>query len=375
MSSHSKNVNGTSTTQTMNSSIPKNILGRINALRNLQLQSIKIESELCNKVFHLEQEFAAKLKPLLSKREKIVNGTYDPSDKECKCEVNLPDDCLLSKEEVVNANTWMSGSGDSSEPTKGIPNFWLQVLKNADPITSIIQEYDEPVLKFLTDITIEYGDSTEEDELKSFKIVFHFSPNEYFKNERLTKWYELRVTASKDEPFFSEFPEMIGCAGCEIQWYPGKNVTEKTVRRQRVNKSNGKLNFIMKTIPRDSFFHFFSPPSAGPTSDAGEDTTELEDLLEEHYELGYFMREKLIPNAVLFYTGESIDVVSSDYDDDDEDDEYDDESDNEEIDSARVNNYSSINRNNDEKDSNYADSDDDDNSDGNEDLNAKSNIA
>lgn len=42
---------------------------------------------------------------------------------------------------------------EPNQLTKGVPNFWLHVLKNVDHICEMIQEHDEPVLQHLVDIT------------------------------------------------------------------------------------------------------------------------------------------------------------------------------------------------------------------------------
>ncbi|KAI0986991.1 hypothetical protein GJ496_007852 [Pomphorhynchus laevis] len=319
------------------SNIPENILNRVNALRSLQLQTITMESELYNKVFCLEQEFAEKLKPLVSKREQIINGTYEPIEDECRCEVELPEECMMFREQNTNSFVCRSDAGDSNDYIKGIPNFWLNVLKNADPITALVQEYDEPVLQYLSNIALEHDKTTENDEIKKFTLVFTFLPNKFFKNDRLTKQYELRVPPSKEEPFMYEGPEIVGCSGCQIDWHPNMNITMRAI------------------LPRDSFFNFFSPPAVTKEGD-DENLSELDEILEEHYEIGHFMREKLIPNAVLFYTGECSDVIS-DYDDDDEDeDEFDEDGDRQINRDARVSTDSRTDQN-EQSDQNNDDSD------------------
>lgn len=40
-------------------------------------------------------------------------------------------------------------------PAKGIPDFWLTVLKNHVETADMIQDCDEPILKHLTDIEVE----------------------------------------------------------------------------------------------------------------------------------------------------------------------------------------------------------------------------
>lgn len=54
---------------------------------------------------------------------------------------------------------------------------------------------------------------------------------------------------------------------------------------------------------------------------------EDEELYEADFEIGHFLKEFLIPKAVLYYTGELVDEAN--YDDEDEfDDEGDEEDDN-----------------------------------------------
>lgn len=48
-------------------------------------------------------------------------------------------------------------SPEPSEGTKGIPDFWLNLLKSVDHLAEMVQEHDEPILKHLYDITVEIG--------------------------------------------------------------------------------------------------------------------------------------------------------------------------------------------------------------------------
>lgn len=38
------------------------------------------------------------------------------------------------------------------EQQKGVPDFWLHILKNMDIVALMIQEYDEAILKHLIDV-------------------------------------------------------------------------------------------------------------------------------------------------------------------------------------------------------------------------------
>lgn len=58
-------------------------------------------------------------------------------------------------------------------------------------------------------------------------------------------------------------------------------------------------------MPNDSFFNFFAPP------DCPEDESKLDEesqnILATDFEIGHFLRARIIPRAVLFFTGDLID--------------------------------------------------------------------
>ncbi|XP_011705793.1 PREDICTED: nucleosome assembly protein 1-like 1-A [Wasmannia auropunctata] len=53
-------------------------------------------------------------------------------------------------------------------------------------------------------------------------------------------------------------------------------------------------------------------------------------LLTSDFELGHYIRERIVPRAVLYYTGEGLDDEDEDYEDEDEGDDDEDEEDEEE---------------------------------------------
>jgi nucleosome assembly protein 1-like 1 len=142
-----------------------------------------------------------------------------------------------------------------------------------------------------------------------FQVEFAFAPNDYFTNTVLTKEYHLRCKPEEQNCLNYEGPEIIKCTGCVIDWKPGKNVTEKIVK-QKCKRPNKKV--IKKTVKVDSFFNFFSPPQA--TKDAAENE-EVEGQLMEDFGIGRLLQERIVPRAVLYFTGEALD------DDDDDDDD------------------------------------------------------
>ena len=69
----------------------------------------------------------------------------------------------------------------------------------------------------------------------------------------------------------------------------------------------------------------FKTDDSGQVDDEDEMNEEDEELYEADFEIGHFLKEFLIPKAVLYYTGELIDEANyddeEDYDDEDEGDE------------------------------------------------------
>lgn len=103
---------------------------------------------------------------------------------------------------------------------------------------------------------------------------------------------------------------------------------------------------VKKTVPTESFFNFFDPPK--PPQDDDDASSDIEERLELDYQLGEDIKEKLIPRAIDWFTGEALQYENledfdegefEDEDDEDEDDmsdrDEDDESD-EEVRSAHM---------------------------------------
>ena len=67
------------------------------------------------------------------------------------------------------------------------------------------------------------------------------------------------------------------------------------------------------------FFHFKEEEE----EEEDEEKDRIKLNVEEDYEFGHLLRTDIIPNAVLWFTGEAVD--DEDFDDDDEDDEDDEE--------------------------------------------------
>ena len=91
-------------------------------------------------------------------------------------------------------------------------------------------------------------------------------------------------------------------------------------------------------MPTESFFNFFSPPKA-PNDEDDDAASDIEERLELDYQLGEDIKEKLIPRAIDWFTGEALAFEELDEDDDedeDDDDASDDHDDEEESEEEEV---------------------------------------
>ena len=173
--------------------------------------------------------------------------------------------------------------------------------------------------------------------LQSFTLHFHFGANDYFTDSDLTKEYDMKCEPSEEDPFSFEGPEIMNCRGCKIAWKQGKNLTVKTVKKKQKHKSKGSVRTVTKQVKNDSFFNFFDPPAV--PEDEDDMDPETQELLTSDFEIGHYIRERVVPRAVLYFTGEALedDEDFEEEEDDDEDgEEEEDEDDDPDFDPAKA---------------------------------------
>merc|ERR1712010_250356 len=254
--------------------------------------------------------------PIYTKRTTITTGDHEPTDVEAEWPSDSEDEDEGLSEEVKEKAKL--DEANKNEDVKGIPSFWLTIFKNVEMLAEMVQEADEPVLESLTDITVAFS----EKDPMGFTLHFHFAPNQFFTNSILTKCYEMKCEPPEDDPFSFEGPEIFKCTGCPIDWQKGKNLTVKQVKKKQKHKSKGSVRTITKQVKADSFFNFFDPPAVpdDPNAEVDEDT---QALLTADFEIGHYIRERIVPRAVLFFTGEALDEEESDDEDADSDQDED----------------------------------------------------
>merc|ERR1712241_957137 len=316
------------------SSLPAPVKRRLKALKKIQLESTKIEAKFYEEVHKLECKYHELYQPLYQKRSTITKGEYEPNDDECQWPSDDEDDEDLAsdmKDKAKIEDEKTKNDADEKD-VKGVPDFWLTIFKNVDMLQEMVQEADEPLLSKLTDITVTFSETP-----MGFTLHFYFAPNDYSSNTVLTKEYEMKCEATEDDPFSFEGPEIFKCKGCTINWKePGKNLTVKTVKKKQKHKSKGNVRTITKQVKNDSFFNFFDPPPISDDPDADVDP-ETQDLLTADFEIGHYIRDRIIPRAVLYFTGEALEEDEEEEEDfDEEGEEGEEESDDPDFDPSKV---------------------------------------
>ncbi|XP_063960595.1 nucleosome assembly protein 1-like 1 isoform X2 [Lytechinus pictus] len=314
-------------------SLPKVVKRRIKALKNIQVKHTEYEVKFYEEVHALECKYAKLYDSLYDKRRDVVTGTVEPTDSDCEWESS--DDEEEEEEEMeggkkeVNALAGdlkekaklTEGEEEEEESPSGIPGFWLTIFKNVDILGEMVQDHDEPILNHLNDIRVKFHEGKQ----MGFTLEFVFAANDYFTNTVLTKSYQMKSEPDEGDPFSFEGPEIVGSQGCEIDWKKNKNVTVKVIKKKQKHKGRGTTRLVTKTVQTDSFFNFFNPPKA--TEEEVDEETEA--LLSADFEIGHLIRERIIPRAVLYFTGEAIedDEFEEEQDDDDPEGEEGDEED------------------------------------------------
>lgn len=316
-------------------SLPAPVKRRLKALKKIQLETTRIEAKFYEEVHKLECKYHQMYTPLYEKRTQITKGEYEPTDPECEWPSDDEEDDLAGD---VKDKVKVEDEKTDEPPAKGVPEFWLTIFKNIEMLQDLVQESDEPALKSLYDIKVTFSDGSEGKPM-GFKLHFMFEPNDYFTNLELTKEYEMKCVPSESDPFSFDGPEIYRCTGCPINWKQGKNLTVKTVKKKQKHKSKGNVRTIQKQVKSDSFFNFFDPPPLPEDPDAEVDM-DTQELLTSDFEIGHYIRERVVPRAVLFFTGEALeeDYDEEDDDDDEGEDEGEEEEDDPDFDPSKVKN-------------------------------------
>ncbi|OBZ82591.1 hypothetical protein A0J61_09357 [Choanephora cucurbitarum] len=316
--------------------LPASVQRRINGLKYLQSKHTELEGKFQEEVLALEKKYLELYRPLYTKRAEVVSGQYEPTEEEVAIGAKVDEEDDEEEGEAEKQEKEKKMDEDEEEtPVTGIPEFWLTALKTHPQIGDTISEEDCEALKHLVDIRMTYL------EKPGFRLEFEFAENDFFTDKILTKTYHYQDNISGGD-YVYDFAE-----GCEIHWKDGKDLTVTVETKKQRHKGTNKTRVVKRTVPAETFFNFFSPPTI-PEDENELDEEEAEGLdakLEADYEMGEEFKEKIIPHAVDFFTGKALEY--EDYDDEDdfeddfltdednEDDDEDDEDDDDDDDDAQ----------------------------------------
>ncbi|KAL4787761.1 hypothetical protein BJX76DRAFT_317569 [Aspergillus varians] len=297
-------------------SLPISVRRRVAGLKGIQKEHAKLEAQFQEEVLELEKKYFAKFTPLYERRATIVNGATEPTDTEIEAGKEEEEDVDAKEEDSKKEEDEKEES-----PMAGIPEFWLSAMKNQISLAEMITEKDEEALKHLIDIRMEYLDRP------GFRLIFEFSENEFFTNKTISKSYFYKEENGYGGDFIYDHAE-----GTKIDWKAEKDLTVRVESKKQRNKNTKQTRVVKITVPTESFFNFFAPPQP-PADDDDTVATDIEERLELDYQLGEDIKEKLIPRAIDWFTGEALqfeelgdDMDADEFDEfDDEDDEDDDE--------------------------------------------------
>ncbi|KAI9714771.1 MAG: hypothetical protein M1820_000060 [Bogoriella megaspora] len=297
-------------------SLPAPVRRRVAGLKGVQKDHAKLESEFQEEVLELEKRYFAKFTPLYEKRARIINGESEPTEEEVEAGEQKDED-EDEEDKPVKAEDTSEDKEMADTDVKGIPEFWLSAMKNQISLAELITDRDEEALRLLTDIRMEYLDKP------GFRLIFEFVENDFFTNKSITKTYFYQEESGYGGDFIYDHAE-----GDKINWKPEKDLTVKIESKKQRNKNTKQTRVVKKTVPTESFFNFFSPPSP-PDDEENDATSDIEERLELDYQLGEDIKEKLIPRAIDWFTGEALqfeqmaDLDEDEFGDEDDDDDDD----------------------------------------------------
>ncbi|CAE6464347.1 unnamed protein product [Rhizoctonia solani] len=271
--------------------LPAPVARRVEGLKGVHAEYCKVEHELKREMLELEKKYLLKFTPIFERRKAILLGVSEPTPEEVAAgeavsEKDDPETAASAKQERENAEKSLS---DEDKAIKGIPHFWLTVLRNHDGLSDLITEKDEAALEYLTDIRLVYLS----EDTPGFKLIFDFASNPYFENETLEKSYHYQDELGDTGDYIYD-----RAVGSEIKWKEEKDLTKAIEIKKQRNKTTNRTRLIRRSHSVPSFFNFFSPP-AQPTPEQIENGEVDEDLLEEldeklelDYQIGEDLKER-----------------------------------------------------------------------------------
>ena len=269
---------------------------RVHVLSKLHKERNAVASEMRREILAIERKYSSKFAALDAERAKIVNGERDPTAEEL-------------------ADFKSESASDDAE--KGIPGFWLRILRMHPSIAQTIEQTDLEALNALRDIrALPIADNP------GFRLEFEFAPNAFFEESVLVKEYRMAEPESDGQGHTGRIDECVydSVVCTPITWKAGRNLCQRTVTRVQRHRTNNTTRTVKREEPTPSFFHFFTSPHMHAQNQDGEDAPaeDVEALVDMDFAMGEILREALVPDALNWFTGMALSYADIDYDDEDE---------------------------------------------------------
>ncbi|KAJ1900757.1 histone chaperone [Kickxella alabastrina] len=290
-------------------SLPKVVRERVDSLRYLQQQHVAIDKQMHLEIYELEKKFSQLYAPLYERRTAIVAGQAEPTEEEKVEGAKIAD----AENEDHESGIKEDDDDDEEEAAAGIPEFWLTALNNHPQVAELITERDQEAVKFLRNISLEYLTAE-----PGFKLLFEFAENPFFSNSVLVKTYYY------EQSEVSGILEFKGAEGTEINWKPENDLSVTIETKKQRHKTTNRTRVVKKTVPSKTFFSFFTTVAEPESDDESEGAEEVRDSIEVDYELAEEFKDKIIPNAVDWFTGKALEYEGMEQYDDEFMDDYDD---------------------------------------------------
>lgn len=178
---------------------------------------------------------------------------------------------------------------------QGLPGFWLRALKANRLLADTIEDHDEAPLSYLQNIECEWlapeaaaaaapaataAAAVGAPHPESFRLVFYFVENPFFKPLKLVKEYHLSTAPG------GKGAELTKTQSTQVQWAPDKDVTKKTIFRKQRNRKTKQTRTVAETVDASSFFNLFVDHEI-PSDDKLEEMPENE--VRHHQDIVRFM--------------------------------------------------------------------------------------
>ncbi|GER27135.1 testis-specific Y-encoded-like protein 1 [Striga asiatica] len=217
--------------------IDGDLLVSIEKLQEIQDELEKINEEASEKVLEVEQKYNEIRKPVYDKRNSVI---------------------------------------------KSIPDFWLTAFLSHPALSELLTEEDQKIFKYLSNLEVEDC----KDVKSGYSITFHFKPNPYFEDAKLTKTFA----------FLEEGTTKI--TATSIKWKEGMGLPNGTAEEKKGNK---------RSHVEESFFSWFN------------DSQHSGDIEEVQDEVAEIIKDDLWPNPLSYFNNDADEEEFEMEDDEDKD--------------------------------------------------------